>query len=463
MGSFIRIAFISLSLGVAFVASFIEVSLLKEERQRLYGLELRASAFNYPPCLFAIKAPLGNHSLVPSFSGVCHDIATWISTHFRMKLIYVPTNTSDIVKHGLIPALIKQIINGEVDIIPYAFAPSVTLLQQLDFTITLRVEDYNLLQQWPKEESRLIAYIRPFSYEVWLLFLGSTGFVVIAMAILTHHHQQLGANWKSTNFMKALNHHTMYVMTVITGQGNCISPKAKLSLRLIAGLWCLTMVVLVNAYSSTLMSYLTVPKLTPIVNTLAELAVSRDSQITIDFESDMSRMFMDASSGPYRILGNSLRNNPKLLVRSGSLEGLNNVLLRGNVYFANRPTVKYLMSMDMKSHTKCRLTSSDPIPYIRTYSMGLPKGSQHNSIINHDLQYLQESGLLDHWLKQYTPNVDKCMVGKSKPHERVVPFTLLDLSSAFLLLGIGIGLCLFAFLLELIVSLQASPREKITA
>ncbi|KAI9553850.1 hypothetical protein GHT06_019119 [Daphnia sinensis] len=443
MRSFIKIAFISLSLGVVLVASYVQVSMLKEERRRLYGLELRASAFNYPPCLFATRAPLGNHSLVPSFSGVCHDIASWISKHFRMKLIYVPTNTSAIVKDGLIPALIRQLVNGEVDLIPYAFAPSVTLLQQLDFTITLRVEDYNLLQQWPKEESRLIAYIRPFSFEVWLLFLGSTGIVVIFMAILTHYHQQLGTSWNSTNFMTAFNHHSIYVITVITGQG----------------VWCLMTVVLVNAYSSTLMSYLTVPKLTPIINTLAELAAS-DSQVTIDFESDMSRMFMDASSGPYRILGNSLRNNPKLLIKSGSLEGMNNVLLRGNVYFANRPTVKYLMSIDMKSNTKCRLTSSDPIPYIRTYSMGLPKGSQHNWIINHDLQYLQESGLLDHWLKQYTPNVDKCIVGKSKPHDRVSPFSLLDLSSAFLLLGIGIGLCLFAFLLELITSLQAYTKQE---
>lgn len=148
-----------------------------------------------------------------------------------------------------------------------------------------------------------------------MLFFGSTGIVVIFMAILTHYHHQLGTSWNSTNFMNAFNHHTIYVITVITGQGTCtdlsvllrkyflfsfsiprkgnsISPKVKFPLRLIAGVWCLTMVVLVNAYSSTLMSYLTVPKLTPIVNTLTELAASRDSQLTIDFESDMSRMFM---------------------------------------------------------------------------------------------------------------------------------------------------------------------------
>jgi hypothetical protein len=44
------------------------------------------------------------------------------------------------------------------------------------------------------------------------------------------------------------------------------------------------------------------------------------------------------------------------------------------------------MAMDMKSHGKCRLTSSDPIPYIRTYSFGLPKNSRHNAIINHELE-----------------------------------------------------------------------------
>jgi hypothetical protein len=60
----------------------------------------------------------------------------------------------------------------------------------------------------------------------------------------------------------------------------------------VVGLWCLTMVALVNAYTSTLMSYLTVPKLKPIVNTLADLAASLDTQVTVDFESDPSRIFL---------------------------------------------------------------------------------------------------------------------------------------------------------------------------
>jgi hypothetical protein len=60
----------------------------------------------------------------------------------------------------------------------------------------------------------------------------------------------------------------------------------------VAGVWCLTMVVLVNAYTGTLMSYLTVPKLRPIVNTLEELAASSETRMTVDFELGKARMFL---------------------------------------------------------------------------------------------------------------------------------------------------------------------------
>jgi hypothetical protein len=134
------------------------------------------------------------------------------------------------------------------------------------------------------------------------------------------------------------------------------------------------------------------------------------------------------------------------------------------------------MALDMKTHAKCRMTYSDPIPFIEYYSMGLPKYSRHNWIINHEyrddkhicpslksntffhsLQYLQESGLLAYWIKQYTPDVDKCKVDKSiKPSEKNTSLTLVDISSAFLLFAIGVALSLLVFLFEII----ASSKEK---
>ncbi|XP_046650518.1 glutamate receptor ionotropic, delta-2-like [Daphnia pulicaria] len=425
---------------------------LKLVQQRILIQSLLHNVFNFqfPPCLFATTTSQGNLS----YSGICHDIITWISQQFQMELIYVPANHSEVIRFGIVSTLISQFTKQEVDIIPFPFVITPTIMQQMDFTIPLTVEDYHLLQPYPNEESRLTACISPFSFTVWLLFLLSTFAVILFMALLTFYRPPL----KSISFTDAFNDNTIYVLTVITGQGNYKSEKT-LAQRLVAGLWCLMMVVLVNAYTGTLRSYMTVPKLDPIVNTLTELAVSSETKMTVDIQLGKARMFLEATSGPYKLIGNSLRNNPELLVKGSSLEGMNNVLQRGAAYFANRSIIKYLMAVDMKTHPTCRMTYSDPIPFIEYYSMGLPKNSRHNWIINHDLQYLQESGLLTYWIKQRTPNVDKCKVGMSKPSGKMVSLTLVDLSSPTALLAIGIGLSFLVFLIEIILFLKTKKRK----
>nr|CAH0108301.1 unnamed protein product [Daphnia galeata] len=281
-----------------------------------------------------------------------------------MRLVYIPANLTEIKKFGIIPVLIQQLLKKEVDIVPYAFAPTPELWKHVDFSIPLGIEYYNLLQQYPKTENRLTAIIRPFSLTVWVLFIISFVIMVIFIALITHYNQQI-KDFKSKSLMNIVNRYAIYMLTVITGQGNHLSSKEKFSLRLAVGLWCLTMIVLVNAYSGTLTSYLTVPKLVPIVNTFAELS--------------------KANSGPYKVFGNSLRNNPQLLVKGGNIfEGMKNVLERNAAYFTNRVAVQYMMALDMQTHSNCRLTASDPIPYMDYYSAALPQGSRHNWIINHE-------------------------------------------------------------------------------
>ena len=77
----------------------------------------------------------------------------------------------------------------------------------------------------------------------------------------------------------------------------------------------------------------------------------------------------------------------------------------------------------------------------------------------HSLQYLQESGLLAYWIKQRTPNVDKCKMGMSKPSGKMISLTLVDLSSPSALLAIGIGLSLLVFLFEIILFLKTKKQK----
>lgn len=58
-------------------------------------------------------------------------------------------------------------------------------------------------------------------------------------------------------------------------------PNKQLPFTLLLGAWCLMACVLVNAYSSILVSYLSVPKLHPIVNSLEELAGQKELRLIV--------------------------------------------------------------------------------------------------------------------------------------------------------------------------------------
>ena len=64
---------------------------------------------------------------------------------------------------------------------------------------------------------------------------------------------------------------------------------------------------------------------------------------------------------------------------------------------------------------------------------------------------LWEFGLLEHWVKEVTPKAEECFSTKKRDKSiQLIPIYLYDLTSAFLILGIGVGLATLCFLLELV-------------
>ena len=111
------------------------------------------------------------------------------------------------------------------------------------------------------------------------------------------------------------------------------------------------MTVLANAYTTTIISFLTIPRLKPLPNTYEELAKEPKFQLTLEWDHvktltilvtpnncieiqiDLQsvKWLQDATSGPMKILGDSLRQNKHLLTQTAA-EAMDNVLKNGNVY-----------------------------------------------------------------------------------------------------------------------------------
>ena len=67
--------------------------------------------------------------------------------------------------------------------------------------------------------------------------------------------------------------------------------KLRLSLRIFLGIWFLMMVVLINAYTGVLTSYMTVPKLKPIPQSLEQLATMKEYKVSVIKDSSLANSF----------------------------------------------------------------------------------------------------------------------------------------------------------------------------
>ena len=59
---------------------------------------------------------------------------------------------------------------------------------------------------------------------------------------------------------------------------------------------------------------------------------------------------------------------------------------------------------------------------------------------------------MEYWKKQSTMNIDKCSQGNRKTDEQMKPIKLVELSSVFFVLGLGVGLAAIAFVLEYLLN-----------
>ncbi len=74
--------------------------------------------------------------------------------------------------------------------------------------------------------------------------------------------------------------------------GQFIGFKLRLSLHIVLGIWFLMMVVLINAYTGVLTSYMTVPKLKPIPQSLEQLATMKEYKVTVIKDSVLANSFL---------------------------------------------------------------------------------------------------------------------------------------------------------------------------
>ncbi|XP_046462609.1 uncharacterized protein LOC124208780 [Daphnia pulex] len=233
-------------------------------------------------------------------------------------------------------------------------------------------------------------------------------------------------------------------------------PSNRLPLRVLAGSWCLIAVVLVYAYNSTLISYVSLPTHQPIVNTFEDLAASKTLRVTTQRGSLSAEIILNSKSGALKTLGDSLRRHPEDLLLT--LPGQFDRILHSGccAYVEVRRLGELLVHKSMLEHQgQCKLTIGKNLDYTQVWSFGVAKNFPYLSNINMGIQLMRQSGLITRIGKTYLKPIDKCLAreaGHNKPN-KISQLTLSDLADVFtMIFGLGCLLSALAFLLEMLMS-----------
>lgn len=181
-----------------------------------------------------------------------------------------------------------------------------------------------------------------------------TIFMVTLISIFRRRQQ-------SDSIFSTIGRGLLYVSSVISGRsGNGANEiffiRLFILVRLSVGVWILMSGVVIAFFTTLLTSYLTVPKLKPIVNSFHELRASNRYKLVEPLDIDLAELFLvcyliafleinkffnhfhlnqNAETEPYKSLGESLRNQKPSLTFGNLTEKLYDVLLELNGAYAS--------------------------------------------------------------------------------------------------------------------------------
>jgi len=82
--------------------------------------------------------------------------------------------------------------------------------------------------------------------------------------------------------------------------------KTRTSFKIMTGIWLLSIVVIINAYSGVLTSLLTVKKLKPIAETLKDVAESKELRVTCEKSSSLAAIFLVLLFRLFTVIGRAI-------------------------------------------------------------------------------------------------------------------------------------------------------------
>ncbi|EFX82393.1 hypothetical protein DAPPUDRAFT_101640 [Daphnia pulex] len=189
------------------------------------------------------------------------------------------------------PGLFNYLWNQKSDFLVHDTIPTFQYNSVVDFTMPWIYDYFSFLIPVPDESANINAVVKPFQWPVWL-GLGISIVCVIAvlnlMQLYLEYRSVIETPSKSNDNSPTEKINTkgetgkqyLYVFGNLLSQGGPCRSR-KLSYRLVAGVWILAAFIFVQAYTSTLFTYVVTPISEPLIKSVFDIINNGDVNLLV--------------------------------------------------------------------------------------------------------------------------------------------------------------------------------------
>nr|CAH0109179.1 unnamed protein product [Daphnia galeata] len=340
--------------------------------------------------------------------------------NFTYEMVRVTENSLE--PAGKEKGLFNYLWNQESDFLLQDVMQTYQRNRYIDMSVPWIFGSFSLLMPVQDDTANVNAVIKPFQWPVWLGLVISIVCVIFVLNLLQRYFTyrslkpetssiEIG-NQNSAPIVNTGNQY-LYVFGNLLSQG-VPSPSHRLSFRLVAAVWSLAAFIFVQAYTSTLITYVVTPINHPLVKSAYDLVEKTDVNVLVRKGGVIDTIFSNTEAS--QLLGRTLRSriNSFSKSRCSFASDCIDLLTPGSRnIFIDAPA--YLMDAireDFNKTRKCNLQLlKDNINgnSVQISLIALPKNSKFTKAISKAMLELMQSGIVDHWDLWFRPMPLQCL------------------------------------------------------
>ncbi|XP_060063877.1 uncharacterized protein LOC132544318 [Ylistrum balloti] len=382
-----------------------------------------------------------------TYTGLCFDLLDHMAA--SLNFTYDVTEPADqqwgvLNANGTWTGLVGLLERSEVDIVAAPLSTQANREKVMDFTYSYFIDYTTIIMKKPDPyEKKWRTLIDPFSEQLLLCVLLS----LPVMSLLLFLFERFSPYYTGDEEREGMSGlHTYqdafwYMYGALLTQGGEHLPQSQTGRTLLSS-WWLFCIIMMATYSGNLIAFLTVTKDKAPFTTVAGMVqmdnyrwgtIGGSSWIDA-FNETRVPDFMKVWDGMLRFNA----SDPSVLSPKSSVHF--DKVLKGDYAYIGDKT-----QMEIKMAEECSLLMADEVFMPLQYAFGFPNFSPYTKIFSDELLYVHESGLLHIWKTRRWPQRSFCA---SELVTVAKTITLVDVQSAFYLIGIGVCLAMLVFGLE---------------